>query len=46
MKKILQIGKGEGRVKKTNIFDSVIPIYYLSKFAGLAPLSRAYIHDK
>ena len=46
MKNILQIGKGERSVKKIDIFDSVIPIYYLSKFAGLAPLSRAYIHDK
>ena len=46
MKKILQIGKAERSVKKTDIFDSVIPIYYLSKFTGLAPLSLAYIHDK
>ena len=34
------------RVKKTDIVDSIIPLHYLSKFTGLAPVSLAYTHDK
>jgi len=46
MKKFLQMGKGARSVKKTDIFDSIIPMYYLSKYTGLAPVSLAYTHDK
>jgi len=46
MKNILQMGKGVRSVKETDIFDSIIPIYYLSKYTGLAPLSLAYTQDK
>jgi hypothetical protein len=38
--------KGVRSVKKTDIFDSIILIFYLSKYTGLAPLSLAYTHDK
>ena len=31
---------------KNDIFDSIIPMYYMSKLMGLAPLSLAYTHDK
>jgi hypothetical protein len=40
------MGKSVRSVKKPDIFTSIIPIYYLSKFTGLAPLSLAYCHDK
>jgi len=40
------MGKGVRSVKKADIFASIIPIYYLSKCTGLAPLSLAYTHDK
>jgi hypothetical protein len=33
-------------VKKPDIFSSIIPIYYLSKFTGLAPLSLTYTYDE
>jgi len=33
-------------VKKSDIFASIIPIYYFSKYTSLAPLSLAYTHDK
>ena len=46
MKKFLQMGKGVKNVKKSDIFASIVPIYYLSKYTGLAPLSLAYTHDK
>jgi len=46
MKKFLQMCKGASSAKKTDIFDSIIPMYYLSKYTGLAPLSLAYTHDK
>ena len=46
MKKFLQIGKGVRSVKTPDIFASIIPIYYLSKCTGLAPLSLVYTHDK
>ena len=46
MQKFLQTGKGVRSVKKSDIFASIIPIYYLSKYTGLAPLSPAYTHDK
>ena len=46
MKKFLQKGKGVRSVKKSDIFSSIIPMYYLSKLTGLAPLSLAYTHDK
>ena len=46
MKKILQMSKDMRSVKKTDIFDSIIPMYYLSKYTGLAPLSLAYTQDK
>ena len=39
------MGKGVKSVKKTGIFDSIIPMYYLSNLMGLAPLSLAYTHD-
>ena len=32
--------------KKVYIFSNIIPIYYLSKCTGLAPLSLAYTHDQ
>ena len=38
--------KGVRSVKKPDIFSSIIPMYYLSKLMGLAPLSLAYTHDK
>jgi len=38
--------KGVRSVKKSDIFASIIPMYYLSKLMGLAPLSLAYTHDK
>jgi len=40
------MGKGVRSVKKTEIFSSIIPMYYLSKLMGLAPFSLAYTHDK
>jgi len=40
------MGKGVRSVKEADIFASIIPIYYLSKCTGLAPLSLAYTHDK
>jgi hypothetical protein len=40
------MGKGVRSVKTSDIFASIIPIYYLSKYTGLAPLSLAYTHDK
>jgi len=46
MKKFLRMGKGVRSDKKSDIFSSIIPIYYLSKLMGLAPLSLAYTHDK
>jgi len=46
MKKFLQMDKGVRSVKKTDIFDRIIPMYYLSKCTGLAPLSLAYTRDK
>jgi hypothetical protein len=46
MNKFLQMGKGVRSVKKTDIFASIIPVYYLSKYTGLAPLSLAYTSDK
>jgi len=46
MKKFLQTGKGVRSVKKSDIFSSIIPIYYLSKYTGLAPLSLTYTQDK
>ena len=33
-------------VKKADIFSNIIPIYYLSKFTGLCPLSLVYTHDQ
>jgi hypothetical protein len=33
-------------VKEHNIYSNIIPIYYLSKLTGLAPLSLAYTRDK
>ena len=33
-------------VKKVDIFSNIIPIYYLSKFTGLSPLSLAYTYDQ
>jgi hypothetical protein len=40
------MGKSVRIVKKPDIFVSIIPIYYLSKFTGLAPFSLSYCHDK
>ena len=40
------MGKGVRSVKKSDIFSSIIPMYYLSKLMGLAPLTPAYTHDK
>ena len=39
------MNKSERSVKKPDIFSHIIPIYYLSKIIGLAPLSLAYTHD-
>jgi hypothetical protein len=33
-------------VKNSDIYSNIIPISYLSKVTGLAPLSLAYTHDK
>jgi hypothetical protein len=38
--------KSARSAKKADIFASIIPIYYLSKVTGLAPLSLAYSPDK
>ena len=46
MKKLLKMSKSVKNVKKADIFSNIIPIYYLSKFTGLAPLSLAYTHDQ
>ena len=46
MKKFLQMGKGERSDKTIDIFDSINPLYYMSKYIGLAPLSLAYTRDK
>ena len=40
------MNKSARSVKKPDIFSSIIPIYYLSKFTGLAPLSLTYTHDE
>jgi hypothetical protein len=40
------MGKSVRSVKKPDIFTSIIPIYYLSKFTGLAAFSLSYCHDK
>ena len=44
--RFLRMNKSVGSVKKPDIFSHIIPIYYLSKFTGLAPLSLAYTHDE
>jgi hypothetical protein len=44
--KFLQTGKSVRKVKNSDIYSNVIPIYYLSRVTGLAPLSLAYTHDK
>ena len=46
LKTFLQIGKSVRSVKTPDIFTSIIPMYYLSKFTGLAPFSLTYTHDK
>ena len=46
MKKFLQMCKSVRSVKKTDIFDSIIPMYYLSKLMGLAPMSLVNTQDK
>ena len=46
MKKFLQMGKGVRIVKKSDILTRIIPMYYLSKYTGLAPLLLAYTHYK
>jgi len=40
------MNKSVKSVKKPDIFSHIIPIYYLSKFTGLAPLSLAYTHSE
>jgi hypothetical protein len=40
------MNKSVRSVKKPDIFSHIIPIYYLSKFTGLAPLSLAYTQDE
>ena len=42
----LRMNKSVKSVKKPDIFSHIIPIYYLSKFTGLAPLSLAYTHSE
>jgi hypothetical protein len=44
--KFLQMGKSVRNVKNSDIYTSIIPIYYLSKVTGLAAFSLAYNHDK
>ena len=46
LKKVLKMSTRAKTVKKADIFSNIIPIYYLSKFTGLSPLSLAYIHDQ
>jgi hypothetical protein len=46
MKRFLEMGKGARGVKKPEIFSSIIPMFYLSKLVGLAPLSLAYTNNK
>ena len=46
MEKFLQMGKSVRNVKEPDIYSNIIPIYYLSKFTGLAPLSLVYTHDE
>jgi hypothetical protein len=44
--KVRSMDKGARNVKKPDIYSNMIPIYYLSKVTGLAPLSPAYTPDK
>jgi len=46
LKKFLNMGTRVKTVKKDDIFSNIIPIYYLSKFTGLSPLSLAYTDDQ
>ena len=46
LKKFLSMSTRVKTVKKADIFSNIIPIYYLSKFTGLAPLSLTYTHDQ
>jgi len=46
MKKFLKMSTRVKTVKKADIFSSIIPIHYLSKFTGLSPLSLAYTHEQ
>jgi hypothetical protein len=39
--KFLQMGKSVRNVEISDIYTNIIPIYYLSKVTGLAPLSLA-----
>jgi uncharacterized membrane protein len=43
---LLTMDKSVKNVKEHNIYSNIIPIYYLSKLTGLAPLSLAYTRDK
>ena len=45
LEKFLKMSRRVKTVKKADIFSNIIPIYYLSKFTGLSPLSLVYIHD-
>jgi hypothetical protein len=38
--------KSVRNIQKTDIYSDIIPIYYLSKCAGLAPVSLVYTRDK
>jgi hypothetical protein len=44
--KFFTLDKSVRNFKKTDIYSDIIPIYYLSKCAGLAPVSLAYTRDK
>jgi len=46
LKKFLNMSTIVKIVKKVGISSNIIPIYYLSKFTGLSPLSMAYSHDQ
>jgi hypothetical protein len=46
LKKFLKMSKMVKTIRKPDIFSNVIPIYYLSKFTGLSPLSLTYPHDQ
>jgi gustatory receptor len=44
--KLFTINKRVRKFKKLDIYSDIIPVYYLSKCAGLAPVSLAHNRDK